>query len=293
MQKKKKFETVVFLLFSLVILSSCATAITRAGAVYDYQMQTTSPDAVQMEFIGYKADTTLLSTTPEIITNRGKTYTIMSPFDQWKTILDTPSLRRIGSTLQEKNIANDQSYAYFGIYSLQELELYKSRTRYITFIEVVKNKYTVKDNGLNKNLYGGIGATFLGCGLLYNIIGAAIPKTTTDSYGYKEDNSGAKTAFQVGGVAMDITGLGFLIAAGSEAKSIINFDGAYNIYIYDTEMKEVVYKDAVTLNSTDTFAGSYFLYDSSKNVVNDYYGKLICNAILKKYDAVNSWLKSR
>ena len=80
---------------------------------------------------------------------------------------------------------------------------------------------------------------------------------------------------------------------GSQAKTIVNFDGAYNIYVYDTQAKEVVYKDAVTLNSTDTFVGSYLLYKESQNVVNDYYGKLICNEVLKKYDSINQWLKMR
>ena len=284
----------ILISFSLLpfLLLSCATAITRTDAVSEYQMKTTSSDSVQMEFIGYKADTTLLSTSPEIITKRRETYTVMSPFDQWKAISETSSLRKIGTTLQEKNIANDQSYAYFGIYSLQELELYKSRTRYVTFIEVVKNRYTVNDNGLNKNYYGGIGAAFLGGGILYHIIGAALPSKETKN-GVEYDYSNYKTFLNVFGVGFDIAGLGFLIAGGSEAKTIVNFDGAYNIYVYDTQAKEVVYKDAVTLNSTDTFVGSYLLYKESQNVVNDYYGKLICNEVLKKYDSINQWLKTR
>ena len=281
-----------FLCFSSFFLFSCATAITRTGAISDYQMKTTSPDSVQMEFIGYKADTSLLSTTPETITKRQKTYTVMSPFDQWKAISETSSLRKIGTTLQEKNIANDQSYAYFGIYSLQELELYKSRTRYVTFIEVVKNKYTVADNGLNKNFYGGMGALFLGGGILYHIIGAAMPSKETKN-GVEYDYSGYKTFLNVFGVGFDIAGLGFLIAGGSEAKSVINFDGTYNIYVYDTQAKEVIYKDAVSVNSTDTFVGSYLLYNESQDIVNDYYGKLICNEVLKKYDNINQWLKMR
>ncbi len=276
-----------------LLLFSCASAITRTGAVSEYQMKTTNPESVQMEFIGYKADTALLSTTPEIITSRSKTYTVMSPYDQWKSIMETSSLRKIGSTLQEKNIARDQSYAYFGIYSLQELELYKSKTRYVTFIEVVKNKYTVSDNGLNKNLYAGIGATSLGLGLLYHIIGASISAERTNAYGGKESNSGIKSFFHIFGVGLDLTGLGFLIAGGSEAKSVITFDGIYNIYVYDSHAKEIIYKDAVTLNSKETFKGSYLLYKESQTAVSEYYAKQICNEVLKKYDAINHWLSTK
>ncbi len=113
----KVLKSILILLTSLLFFS-CATAITRTGFIPEYQMKTTNPESIQMEFIGYKADTNLLSTTPEIITSkiREKTYTVMSPYDQWKAILETPSLKKIGSTLQEKNIARDQSYAYFGIY---------------------------------------------------------------------------------------------------------------------------------------------------------------------------------
>ncbi len=92
---------------------------------------------------------------------------------------------------------------------------------------------------------------------------------------------------------MDLTGLGFLIAGSKEAESVINFEGIYNIYIYDTQAKEIIYKDAVTLNSTDTFIGSYLLYKESQSAVSVYYAKLICNEVLKKYDKINQWLDTK
>ena len=250
-----------------------------------------------MEFIGYKGDSNILSTTATIDTvgwgANKKTITVMSPFDQWKAITQSDSLRNMGTTLQNKNVAIDKSFAYFGIYSLQELELYKSQTRYVTFIEVAKNKYTIKDNGINKNLYGGIGAAFLGCGILYHIVGAALPAKSNEGTYQETDNSGIKTFFQAGGVCLDIAGLGFLIAGGSESKTTANFEGTYNIYVYDTQKKEIIYKDAVSVNSTDEFKGSYFYDESSKNVVHEYYGKLISNELLRKYDEISKMLAMR
>ena len=276
----------------LLFLCCATTPISETPIISDYQMQTTSPGYVQMEFIGYKADTSLLSTTPETITKGQRTYTIMSPYDQWKAISETSSLRRIGKILQAKNIANDQSYAYFGIYSLQELELYKSRTRYITFIEVVKNKYTVSDNSLNKNLYGTFGATFLATGIVGHVIAVALPDKEIEN-GIEYDYTGYKSTLNITGLICDVAGIGCLIAGGTKAKSEVTFDGTYNIYVYDTYTKEVIFKDAVTVSSTDTFTGSYLQHKESQAAVNDYYAKLICNEILKKYDSINQWLKQR
>ncbi len=279
-------------LFTIIILicTSCATntAITSTKDIQEYQMQSTDSDKIQMEFIGYKADTNLLSTanaTYKSKSNPRNTYTIMSPFDQWKAIEETSSLRRIGSILQEKNIATDQSYAYFGIYSLQELELYKSRTRYITFIEVSKNKYTINEKGLDNQTNRLLGCLYLGLGLSCNTLGFVYKNNE-----YLEDWA---IPYQILGAGCDIGGLILLFLSSKNSETTIKFDGAYNIYVYDTEIKEIIYKDTVTINSNDTFTGSYLLFDESKDVISNYYGKLICNEILKKYDSINQWLKTR
>ena len=47
---------------------------------------------------------------------------------------------KFGSSLQFAGIAIDSAYTYFGIYSLQELEVYKSSKRYVTFVEVADFK---------------------------------------------------------------------------------------------------------------------------------------------------------
>lgn len=195
-------------------------------------------------------------------------------------------------TLQNKNIAIDKSFAYFGIYSLQELELYKSQSRYITFIEVAKNQYTIKDNGTNKNMWGALGATYLGGGLTFNILGAVIPeKEKKGSYTY--DHSDMKNLYQGFGIGFDIVGLICLIPAITKSKTTSNFEGLYNVYIYDSVSKEIIYKDAVSISSTDIFEGSYFYDDASKKIVYEYYGKIISNALLRKYDEINKMLLMR
>lgn len=289
----KKIFSLFFILMILVVsLTSCATSITVAKQVDSYKIESANNDKPIMEFIGYKGDSNILSTTSETKNSFGKVLTVMSPFDQWKAITQTDSLRNMGMTLQNKNIAIDKSFAYFGIYSLQELELYKSQSRYVTFIEVAKNQYTINDNGTNKSFGGVMGATFLGCGLAFNILGAAIPEKETRGY-YTYDNSGIKNLCQGFGIGFDILGVIYLIPAISKSKTKSTFEGLYNVYVYDTQAKEIIFKDAVSISSSDDFDGSYFYDDASKKVVHEYYGKIISNALLKKYDEINKMLLLR
>jgi len=291
-----KSQIFLFIIIFSIFTTSCATnlAITDTKEIQEYQMLSTDSDKVQIEFIGYKADTNLLSTASETIRpklyNTREIYTVMSPFDQWKAISQTYSLRRIGSILQDKNIANDQSFAYFGIYSLQELELYKSKTRYVTFIEVVDNKYSIKEKGLNNQYKKTLGSITLGGGIIYHILGIVL--FSIDDNAKANGKNKLNTALQIGGLCLDAMGLIELLTIEKQETTII-FNGAYNIYVYDTQVKEIIYKDTVTINSNDTFTGSYLMFDESKNVISDYYGKIICNEILKKYDSINQWLKTR
>lgn len=289
----KKIFSLFFILMILVIsFTSCATSITVAKQVDSYKIESANNDKPIMEFIGYKGDSNILSTTSETKNSFGKVLTVMSPFDQWKAITQTDSLRNMGMTLQNKNIAVDKSFAYFGIYSLQELELYKAQSRYVTFIEVAKNQYFIEDNGTIKNNWGTLGATFLGSGLAFNILGAVIPDKRHDGY-YTYDNSNLKRAYQIFGIGFDIAGLLFLIPAISKSKTTSKFEGLYNVYVYDTISKEIIYKDSVSINSTDNFDGSYFYDDASKKIVHEYYGKIISNALLRKYDEINKMLLLR
>ena len=289
---KKVFRLFFYQLLLTVVLASCATSITVAKQVDSYEIESVNTGKPIMEFIGYKGDSNILSTTSETKNSFGKVLTVMSPFDQWKAINQTDALRNMGTTLQNKNIAIDKSFAYFGIYSLQELELYKSQSRYVTFIEVAKNQYTINDNGNSKNWFGAFGGASLGSGLLFNILGAAIPEKENHGY-YTSDNSILKSYYQGYGIGLDVAGLILLLPAISKSKTTSKFEGVYNVYVYDTQLKEIIYKDSVSISSSDSFEGSYFYDDASKRIVHEYYGKIISNALLKKYDEINKMLVLR
>ncbi|MDE5898650.1 MAG: hypothetical protein K2H09_05235 [Treponemataceae bacterium] len=263
-----------------------------ADKVEPYELSAYNKEA-QMEFIGYKADGSSLSSTAEIklvndAFSRGgkKLFVGASPLDQWKSIVKTSGIRDVGKLLQDRNIAIDKSFAYFGIYSLQELELYKSQYRYVTFVEVAENKFVYKDNGYSKQMWGIAGGSLLSSGAILTILGIALPAESESDASFKKVCTGF-------GIGLDAAGLISSCVALAPSKTKGTFVGLYNVYVYDTKTKEIIRKDAVSVLSEDTFKGSYNHGSESQSVVLEYYSKIIANAILAKYDEINRWLSAR
>lgn len=132
----------------------------------------------QMEFIGWKAssDTLLTSSVATQVSGNNlvqKVNITTSEFDSWKAFKNDPVLSNFGDKLQKHGIAENKAYAYFGIYSLQELELYKSKHRYVTFIQVNKNRLSGQSTD-NRNVWVATGLTSLGCGLVFNCLSTTI-----------------------------------------------------------------------------------------------------------------------
>ena len=111
---KRIFFATVVLCFSALNAFAGIKGLVFDKTVEPYKVEQSSaiPD---MEFIGFKGYETSLNL---------KEMKKVSNFDKF------------GSSLQFGGIAVDASYGYFGIYSLQELGVYKNTKRYVTFVEV-------------------------------------------------------------------------------------------------------------------------------------------------------------
>ena len=142
-------KCIVFVLVLVMVLSSCATAIKMARDVPQYKINRVN-SSPEMDFIGFKIDTSILSTSSTSKTFAGlwgrDAYVFMSEYGQAKAISNTKSLRQLGYNLESNGVAKNKSDSYFGIYSLQEMELYKSDSRYVTFVEVAQSMLNFKDN---------------------------------------------------------------------------------------------------------------------------------------------------
>ena len=260
MKKKLIFSLIGIVLF--IIFNSCAS-ISVGKTVASYEVKTNLNSEPKMEFIGFKADTALQ------VNKFFYEDKMMTPLDQWKTIQNTPKLKNIGTTLENNNIAENKAFAYFGIYSLQELELYKAAHRYVAFIEVTDNYYSMDEKGAARRVVSNVFAGIAGeAGMSCLIIGT-------------EDSS----ALAPGAVLLGAGGL-LLYNGVRPITTVTTFQGAYNIYIYDSLNKKIIYKEPVVVNSTDRWQGE-LNSDSAYNIVNTYYGELINNALLEAFDKLS------
>ena len=284
----KKNILFIALIGVLSLFVSCATTLnfnkTTSISVPNDFSKNQEPN---LEFIGFKADANNLSTgNGESVKVTGtwttETNYFPSDFDLFKTYKTDTSLKNLGNLLEKSNVAYDKSFSYFGIYSLQELELYKGNKRFVTFVEVNKNHLggTIKDSWLWR------GALLTGAGL-----GSMIPGviwTVADSDNELGLGNTGKTCLGIG-IGSGVLG-GILLAM--PAKTTLRFSGEYQIYVYDTRDKKIVYKESVVVSETDTFSGSFFNETTNKYEVYNYYGTIVNNAILKKYAEVEKYIET-
>lgn len=273
--------SILLSIYIILSLCSCATKMTiENSAKLKAPDEFASLDEPDMEFIGFKADTNILSTSSNKnikINGLQSTYSFMPEFEYWKAFKNESSLKQLGSILEKNNIAYDKSFAYFGIYSLQELELYKSQKRFVTFVQVNKNKLDgeIRDPGY----WPGLFSYSVGGGLLIGCI---------PFFGDPYIRSSMQPLAIAGGLLM----VGGLAVMAIPCSSDLKFIGEYEIYVYDTLNKEIVYKSAITVNRSDKFSGSYFHKDTDIDAVNEYYATYAYNAILEKYGEVSKFIRS-
>lgn len=271
-------------LLTLLSLSGCVTPIKSVKSVQPYDLPPQINSAIKMDFIGYKIDTTILSTsaTSKSSPTTWAIETVMSEFDQAKAIAQIESLKKLGYILENSGIAEDKSSSYFGIYSLQEMELYKSKHPYVTFVEVAQSKLLYEENKRVKSAFGAIAGSLIAVGLPIAITGA--------SYKNSPQNKDIANPLMGMGIGFSIGGLIAAIPALTPSKTDVTFSGVYNIYIYDSQKKAIIRKDAVSVNYKKKFDGSYSYDDASKEIVTNYTSRIVANEILKKYNEINLWL---
>lgn len=276
----------LFILAFGLLLTSCATSIKTSKNVEPFELRNLLNADINMDFIGFKIDSNILSTTSDTKVDLGvwvpNVKNIMSEFDQAKAISNSDSLKKLGYILENHGIANDMSSTYFGIYSLQEMELYKSKNRYVTFVEVAQSKLYCNENNTSKNVLDGLSAGFLTAGIPLDILGGV--------WNSSIDDHTVGNIYLGMGIACTAIGAICLVPALLPTRTKIDFTGVYNVYLYDTQTKAIIRKDAVSVKVNEKFTGSYSKDEQSKGIVHDYISRHISNAILQKYEELNNWL---
>lgn len=277
----KKLTPIIFIVALAAALSSCATAIS-VGKVQEYKLTVTNPEPV-MDFIGYKIDTSLVPTVSDSSaegdewTANTNTVMVMPTVDQAQAVTITKGLGNLGQNLESVKLANNKAHSFLGNFSLQELELYKGDSRYVTFVEVAKNDFKYYDNKAVKTTLGITG---------FGLAGSTTISTLTLLFLDLPE-------LILFPLVVGVPSVPLLISAFKPSKTKVSFDGAYNVYVYDTQAKSLIAKDTVSLTWDKTFKGSYTYNEESKDALEDYVGQEIYNVLVKKYDELNRWLKNR
>jgi len=263
---------VLFLVLTCFLMESCVTnkpmTFDLTNAIDDINYGKT----IQMDFIGFKASSQNLPS---------------EDLQAWTQFKQDGLIKNLGNMLQARNMAYDQSFAYFGIYSLQEIAAYKARNRYVTFVEVEKHNYKYDVSKAAAIAWNIIGGATVGAGAGMLLGSASLPERDR----YIDYTQTKKTYNTIGGILLGLGAFDLLMAALNSPKTVITFEGKYNIYVYDTQKQEIIYKDSVLIGpKRDTYKGIYDNPSTNRSSVVNYYSSYIYNALIKKYSEINKWL---
>ena len=216
----------------LALFASCQTEMELTDSIDSYKFEE-SYESLNMEFIGFKAGDAQWDDVSRI---------------HWGQMKTTEPIRNFGSVLQNSGIATDASDIYVGVYSFEELQKYKSKCRYVTYVEIPDFQLKYKNN-----------------------------MTTLES--------GAVLCMFI---FLAPIGLPLLCVP---AKTNMYFKTSANIFVYDTQENELVYKKTVFITEEKTFKGLFgyggtFTKKSSEageQKVYAYWANVIANKALEEY----------
>lgn len=156
--------------------------------------------------------------------------------------------KEFGADLERNQIALNKQAFYMGVFSLQELESYKSTMRYISFIDVARHSYSHSD-AINDNtgmeVAGWVVAALTG----FTLIPVYVP----------------------------------LLCCADKNECQVTLKGEYILYVYDTQKKEVVFNSPVEVNESEIYKGQYSHKDTDQKAVNEHYKNILYNILLEHY----------
>lgn len=160
-------------------------------------------------------------------------------------------IANFSSDLQNLQIAEDRTKFYLGHYDLQELSAYSGNHRYISFIDVIKQRYTHSDR-VDDNYDMELAGWLIGGLTCFTLVPVYVPLMCC----YK----------------------------GNTTEIVIDVE--YNIYVYDTKKNEVVKVESVIINQKERLDGRYSHKNTNVKEVNTHYKTIISNKLLEAYEKI-------
>lgn len=121
---------------AIFMFTSCATAL--RGIPTAQRQQSVNSQKELIEFIGFKNDEKVTGT----ITAGTSPFASASVSVEKSIDLGSDDF---GEVLEYLHLAVNRQHFYTGIYSLQELEMYKASTRFVSFVEVQQQRFVYRN----------------------------------------------------------------------------------------------------------------------------------------------------
>ncbi len=167
------------------------------------------------------------------------------------------TLENFGMQLERAHIAVNRQDFYMGVYSFQELEVYKSSMRYVSFVDIEKISSTYND-GINDN-----------------------PSLTT--WGWF---MAGFTVFTLPMVYVP------MIVCGNKDYCQLSVNLKCKLYVYDTEKKEIVLTTPIDYQWAETYKGQYLHKNTNRDAINDSNQARIYNELLDYYARAYNFIET-
>lgn len=167
------------------------------------------------------------------------------------------TLENFGMQLERAHIAVNRQDFYMGVYSFQELEVYKSSMRYVSFVDIEKISSTYND-GINDN-----------------------PSLTT--WGWF---MAGFTVFTLPMVYVP------MIVCGNKDYCQLSVNLKCKLYVYDTVKKEIVLTTPIDYQWAETYKGQYTHKDTDRDAINDSNQARIYNELLDYYARAYNFIET-
>ncbi|MBO4555533.1 MAG: hypothetical protein J5706_02145 [Elusimicrobiales bacterium] len=234
-------------------LIACTYPLQLNGRVSQEKLSVPQPIRSDVEFAGWRYFGNSESVVRIKYNEKTRPYSvdldqkilIGSNLFDFKFLGNNSPLLYLGKNLYQILSMQDSSFKYPSIQSMLDMSNYSNSSRYITFVEIVKQEIDFKDN---YSLKEPIGYIALSC-LIF--------------------------PFLMGLYAMTVT-----------PYAAAYFNAEYNIYVFDTHTRQLAIRVPVEVKQSDKWTGGCWPYtkeDVLSQITHEHWGKIIANAIAKKY----------
>lgn len=167
-------------------------------------------------------------------------------------------IKDFGAELERRHIALNRQDFYMGVYSLQELETYKSTMRYISFVDISRLRNVWNDNVYDKDGLE-LGGWIIAGVTCFTLFPVYIP----------------------------------MICASHKNYCQLDVSCVCTLHVYDTLKKEIVLSFPIEINDSQVLKGQYSHKSTDRDAVTRRTQNMIYNDLLKYFDRAYTFIKEQ